>query len=198
MIDFRLRRFLPLLVGGLVLAGLGRGGFEAGATRWTPLTIEQLAARAEWIVRGKVTAIEVARDADGRLFTRIEGTVQESWKGSGKPAPEGRCTWVAGGGTLGTRIEGAEVQAQYRVGESLVVFLVRNPAGEWVTVGLSQGRFEIHSDGAGASWVRNPFWGEEAGSVPGAERTGAPTVRLPSRRPLSLDELRRRIREATE
>lgn len=175
------RGFLAFVAAGLGLA-------RAFATRWIPLTIEQLAAQADLVVHGRVSALEVGRDAAGHVFTRVEAEVRAVWKGA---LAGDRCDWVAGGGVLGDRAERSEAQARYEVGEELVVYLVRNPAGERVTIGMAQGCFPVRVDAVGGRWASNPFWGDDPSA---ATTTGG--VRWPARRPLSLEELERRTREA--
>ncbi|MBX3744099.1 MAG: hypothetical protein KF833_02215 [Verrucomicrobiae bacterium] len=157
----------------------------AEGTRWVPLTIEELAARADAVVHGRVEGLTVLRDAGGRIYRRVEVRAIEVWRGVA-----GGVVWevVAGGGVLGERLEAAQGQVEYRVGEEVVCFLVRNPAGEWVTLGLAQGAFRVREEG-GRRWVANPFWGGAAGA--GRDRHGG----WPADRPLAIEELRRRTLE---
>lgn len=174
---------MPLLLLGVV--------GEVRATRMVPLTPEQLAIQAEVVTHAKVEAMETALDASGRIHTRVELRIMEVWKGR---LASPTCPVVMGGGILGDRSVSVAGQASYVVGEEVVAFLVRNPAGEWVTLGLSQGRFGVRVEpGSGRRWVSNPFWGGE----PGAASAGArEAVRFPMRAPLGLEELKRRTREA--
>ncbi len=97
-----------------------------------------------------------------------------------------------GSGVLGDWSVGVAGQAAYAVGEEAVAFLVRNPAGAWVTLGLAQGRFEVRREPAtGRVWVSNLFWGE---GTPAVGLAGG--ARLPLQRPLTLAELKRRTQEA--
>lgn len=186
----RMRRFLFWT--GLIALAAGWGIVPvARAVRWVPLTPRELALQAGLVVHGKIEALETGRDAAGRVFTRVDIRVDEVWKGT-PPGPT--CRWVAGGGILGDRVEGSEAHAAYAVGEELVAFLVRNPDGDWVTVGLAQGRFQVREDPGpgGRRWVHNPFWGDDGGIRPAAGGG-----RLPARRPLALEELKEFVREAT-
>jgi len=171
------------------------GLWPAGATRMIPLAIEELTRLADTVVHGRVVDLESARDAEGRVFTRVGLQPLEYWKGTG---PADRCELVAGGGVLGERAVVVEGQARYEVGDEVVAFLARNPAGERVTVGLSQGRFAVRTEaGSGRRFVSNPFWGSERDADAGPARA---TVSGPDRgaaAPLTLEHLRRRIREAS-
>lgn len=152
-----------------------------------PLTLEQLAIAATVVIHAKVESLESALDASGRIHTRVELRTQEVWKGK-----LSTCWVVMGGGILGDRSVSVSGQAWYAVGEEVVAFLVRNPAGEWVTLGLSQGRFGIRFEpGSGRRWVSNPFWGG-----PPPATAGGDAARFPMRTPLGLEELKRKIQEA--
>lgn len=172
--------------GNLLGLGLWLGLMPlADGTRWVPLTIEELAAQADAVVHGWVEGVSVARDDEGRIHTRVELRVIEVWRGLGSGP-----VWelVTGGGVLGERSETASGQVQYKIGEEVVCFLVRNPRGEWVTLGLAQGAFKVRQEG-GRRWAANPFWGGAAGA--GVDRHG----RMPTERPLAIEELRRRTLE---
>lgn len=165
--------------------------FGALANRFVPLTIEELCHEAEAVVHGKVVAMETLRDEAGRIYSRVDLTVSGVWKGavSGET-----CRVVHGGGNLGETAVRAAGQVSFEIGDEVVVYLVRGTAaGEWVTVGLSQGRFQVVTEaGSGRRWVSHPFWG---GAIPSGtgrlQRSGWPPAR-----PMSLEELERRTREA--
>lgn len=167
-------------------------GFFAGkawATRWVPLTPEQLAERAERIVHAKVEALNVQRDAAGAIFTRVDLAVLEMWKGAESSA---RCEIVVGGGVLGEVQESSEAAPQFAPGEEVVVFLVRNNRGEWLTLGMAQGQFFVERDRVtGEAWVHNRFWGSPPERSP-SERAVA--AAFPKSRPLTLTALRARVR----
>lgn len=161
------------------------------ATRMLALAIERLTADASLVVHARVTDVEVARDRAGRIFTRAGFEVREVWKGR---LAGTRCEVVAGGGVLGERAVTVAGQASYAVGDEVVAFLVRNPAGELVTVGLAQGRFEVRVDPAsGQRHVSNGFHGTNPSAGEGAPAPGA--VRAPLQKTLRLEELRSRVRE---
>lgn len=165
---------------------------EARATRLVMLTIEELARDADAVVHGQVMAVETSRAADGRVRTVVTLKVADVWKGKGI---SGTCLVEAGGGILGDVEVRALGQVEYGVGDEVVAYLVRSPSGLWVTLGMAQGQFRVSRDeSSGMRWVRNPFWGGTAGAVNGG---GGPRLAAwPPARPLSLEELKRRTREA--
>lgn len=177
------------LVLGILLLGLEPP--PAGATRFMVMTPEQLAAGAGLVIHGRVEGVTITRDGQGRIYSRVDVRPLELWKGKLETAI---CSIVAGGGILGETEVAAVGQVQYRVGEEVVAFLVPNPAGEWVTVGLAQGKFAVRiEEGTGRRWVSHPLWGGGE-TVAKATRSAA---RFPGAREWRLDELRLRIREAT-
>lgn len=165
----------------------------ATATSFQPLTLEQLSGRADRVAHGRVGALETRRDGAGHVFTRVTLESCEVWSGPGATA-DGCVELDLGGGVLGDERHETVGQAGFGIGDEVVVFLARNPAGDWTLLGLDQGRFEVLRPRELATegpWVRNRFWGGRPGRIQeGAE------VRMPNRIPLTLAELKRRVREA--
>ena len=113
--------------------------------RSIPLTLDELANRAECVVHARVVSKQCEEDARGQIFTKINLDLLEVWKGR---LDTTRCQIVHGGGVLGdqeTRVSG---QVHYHIGEEMIAFLKRNEAGEWITVGLAQGKLRVQHDGA--------------------------------------------------
>jgi hypothetical protein len=128
-----LSRFSILIAGFSLVAA-------AGATQIRPLSIEDLSGRAERIVHGRVLSKSVQRDSEGRIFTRVELTVIEHWRGA---AEANRFTIVHAGGVLGERglvVSGGE---EFGIDEEVVVFVTLNGRGEGVCVGMAQGKFKV-------------------------------------------------------
>jgi hypothetical protein len=127
------------------------------ADQMIPLGIDEISARSQFILQGKVVSTTVQRDEEGRIYTKIDLQVDEAWKGA--PGTN-HFTIVLGGGILGD--EGVEVsgQVEYEVGEEVVAFLVLNKKGEGVTLGLSQGKFHVWTDaGSKEKMAHNRFHG---------------------------------------
>lgn len=166
----------------------------------TPLAVELLAAKATWVVRGRVESLEASRGSDGIMTTRVELPVTEVWKGT----PTNRIGVVLAGGILGNRRVSVIGQAEFRVGEEVVLFLVPNERGEGVIVELAQGKFALHKDDSGTLWVSNGVLGTASSpdsNAPSAtEKSPANPARvlLPFQRPLRLSELKQRVQESTK
>ena len=175
------------LMSGLLMLLFGAAILPVEATRFVRLTIEELARDANAVVHGRVVALECLRDGQGRIYTRVEMAVQDVWKG---PITGGTCTVVCGGGALGETVVRAVGQPEYSVGDEVVAYLVRGDGGDWVTLGMAQGRFRVtRDDRSGRRWVHNLFWGAAS------EARQARMAAWPPTQPLSLDDLKRRTRE---
>jgi len=164
------------------------GSLLLRAVQMEPLPIEQLAKESSLVVRGKVLSKSCQRDPAGRIYTKVDMEVTEAWKGW---LSTNRFTLVHGGGILGDRKATVAGQAEYGVGEEVVAFLVLNPRGEGVTLGLAQGKFHVWSDPrTGERLVHNVFHGEADSlrqPVSGADHG-------PNRGRLTLADLKRRVR----
>jgi hypothetical protein len=172
----RRQGWFPILLFCLLLFG----GSALRATHLRPLSIEQLAQKSHLILHGTVLSKSCQRDPEGRIYTKVELQVTESWKGS-----KDRFVLVHGGGVLGNESSEADGQESYEVGEEVVAFVVLNQRGEGVTLGLAQGKFHVWLDPAsGQKMAHNPFHGH----APHRDGTKAPT----SKNPLSLFELKQR------
>lgn len=173
------------MVGLILVSG---GGWIAQAVWFVPLTVEALAAGADRVIHGRVVMVEVGRNREGRVWTRATLEVEGVWKGEGGL---GREVVESGGGVLGEVEVRSSAQVEYGVGEELVLYLVRNPEGVWVPLGMVQGRFKVwRAEGSERAWVGNGFWGGSGGGGDGG--WGGAGVRFPAHRPLALEELRRR------
>lgn len=154
----------------------------ATAAQFIPRALEDLAAEATRIVHARVEAIEVTSGAGNAPTTRVELKVEHTWKGS----PTNRIVVTQAGGTLGSRRVVIGGEATYLPGEEVVVFLVPNSRGEWLTSGMAQGKFSVRRKDSHA-WVSNLFFG--GSPTPGGFR---PANQLP----LSLEQLERRVTES--
>ncbi|MBM3832982.1 MAG: hypothetical protein FJ403_06875 [Verrucomicrobia bacterium] len=140
-----------------------------------PLSLADLTARADAVVRGVVLSKECQRDASGRIYTKVELKVSEVWKGQ---LPSERLTVVHGGGVLGRERVEIAGQVEYKAGEEVVTFVVFNQRHEAVTLGLAQGKFHVWKDsGSNTLLVRNPFHGSATVS-PSKETENNPTPEL--------------------
>ena len=175
-----------------LLTALLAGVALAQAASQVPLSIDSLAAKADAVVHGKVVRMTCQRDDEGRMFTKVHLQIIEQVKGRHRG---GTLVVVQGGGVLGRRIARSPIQPKYRVGAEVVVFAMFNSRDEAVTLGLNQGKFDVmRQPKTGLATVRNPFHGLAKRDDPRAVVKRA----LGQSKPLTLAELKRRVRRAAK
>jgi hypothetical protein len=155
----------------------------AHATRMSPLSIEQLTAKAQLVLHGRVVSKTVQRDATGRIHTKIQLQITDTWKGQPKANP---FTIVQAGGVLGEEVATVDGQEEFLIGEEVVVFLVVNERGEGVVIGIVQGKFKVARDASGEKVTHNIFHG----IAPGHEQRPNEKGKVQS---LTLGQLKQRV-----
>jgi hypothetical protein len=150
------------------------GFIQVEATQIPAFSLKAIADRADRVVHGRVESVETIKASDGRLRTRVEVVVDETWKGVSEP----RLQVVQGSGVLGERWVRVVGEPEFCPGEEVVLFLVKTPAGEWLVAPLAQGKFSVTRDKDGVR-VGNGILGKEGTS------------------PLGLSVLRDQIRTKT-
>ncbi|MEK7674403.1 MAG: hypothetical protein AAB676_01040 [Verrucomicrobiota bacterium] len=162
--------------------------YSLAAAVMIPLSIEELTGQAQLVLHGQVLSKSCQRDPTGRIYTKVDLQVAEVWKGN---LAASRLTVVHGGGILGEERVVVSGQVDYQIGEEIVAFLLFNPRGEAVTVGLAQGKFHVWKEPAsGTAFVQNPFHGSPED---GARKTQARNATAPAPARLSLQELKARV-----
>lgn len=189
-IGARATRAKPLGMGRGIFARASFGGWRWGGAllfllvtgalwgvQMVPMSLDELAARADLVVYGKVVSKMCLRDEAGRICSKVELRVFETWKG----APSGRFVITLGGGTLGDRRVAVPGQADYLPGEEVVVFLRLNARGEGITLGVGQGKFEVRAEErTGERFLHSMFLGgaQASGGGVGLQATGTGSGRL--------------------
>lgn len=173
-------RTVPLLLGLLLLVVSPR------LQGMTPrvFTPGELAARAELVVTAHVVELRAERDAAGRPRGVARLAVAEAWKGA--PA-EATIEVMQADLVLGAEQVESAGAVKLTVGDRVVAFLRRSPAGEWIWVARAQGCFVVTEAAAREALASNGHWGSPAVAAPGP--------RLPHQRPLSVARLRSLVRE---
>jgi hypothetical protein len=150
---------------------------RAGASQGLPWSVEQLAARAQRVIHGRVASVTCLKDGRGAIYTRIELDVIEVWKG---PATN-HFVIVQSGGILGDERVQVVGQAEYHPGEEIVDFLAVNTRGEGASLGAGAGKFTVWRDGrTGVTRAASLYLGR--GSSGGAESSV-----------ITIDDLRSRM-----
>ncbi len=135
-----MRRFVRLLCAASVALALA--GTAAHATIVVDRTVPELAAHADLVVRGKVTAQKVQWDEQHQLIvtrTYIERT--ESLKGD---APANFVVRQVGGQLDGLMLN-VQGLARFEIGEEVVLFLEKHPKapGEFVLESMAASKFSL-------------------------------------------------------
>jgi hypothetical protein len=165
------------------------------AVSMKPLPIGELSQKADVILNGTVVSKTCQRDEAGRIYTKIELKIAETWKGIPRT---NQFTVVYGGGTVGNEQAEVSGQTEYEIGEEVVGFFVLNQRSEGVTIGLSQGKFHVSKDPVtGEKLVYNTFHGaaETPGDAapPNGSQRNQPKAGVARENRLTLAELKRRV-----
>jgi hypothetical protein len=113
----------------------------------TPLTVEDLAQRAELVVIGEVTSVASEFHATrSQIVTRVDVRVAEALKGKAGANP---LQLRQPGGRVGEMTSEVAGAARFVAGERTLLFLARGGDGTLAVVGLFQGKFALERDGAG-------------------------------------------------
>ena len=103
------------------------------------LTLDDLAARADFIVIGEITHITCHEEGKGNIYTLITLSVEQTVKGKSEGEMVIR---VAGGELDGTNLV-VEDAPSFQIGERAVLFLEEREDNNFSVVGGFQGKFSI-------------------------------------------------------
>ena len=120
------------------------------ATSVLYVPIDRSIEMSDAVLVGHVLRMEPAYNAEGEIVTRIELLVEESLKGDVRAGQV--FTFDAWGGSLdGVNVETVG-EARYRLGQKVLVQL-ENIDGEYHTLGLSFGKWDVTKDARGQQWI---------------------------------------------
>lgn len=130
----------------------------ARATTFLRMSIEQLAHRAQLIVRAQCTG-SMVESRGGEIWTVTFFEVREVWKGE---APSVARVRLIGGrtGQITSHVAGVP---QFRAGEDVVLFLEAEPGGEYSILTWQQGTFRIHPHAPANMAKRNETVSQDTG-----------------------------------
>ncbi len=111
-----------------------------GAGLVEKLSLEQLTAKADFILVGTVTNIDTLQDAEDKsIYTLVSISIEQSIKGNlGQ-----RITITVPGGEVDGIKEWVEDSPSFRVSERVVIFLHQEDVDTFSVVGSFQGKFSI-------------------------------------------------------
>jgi hypothetical protein len=167
----------------LVLMAAALCAAAASATTVMYVPVGRSVQMSELVLVGHVLNTKAAFNAEGEIVTEVSLLVEEPLKGWVRPGEI--FTFHAWGGSLdGTTVETVG-EARYKMGEKVLVQLEDiNGGGEFHTLGLSFGKWNVVRDDAGSPWIIRKL---DDLNVVGLTET--PATRLP------LDRMRRIVRE---
>jgi hypothetical protein len=109
-----------------------------------PLTVEDLARRAELVVLGEVTSVaSELQAARSQITTRVDVRVNETLKGQAGSNP---LQFRQAGGRMGDMTSEVAGAARFVAGERVLLFLARGAEGSLGIVGRFQGKFAVERD----------------------------------------------------
>lgn len=146
----RLRR--PALRPSILIVALLLAAPAAWATVVLPQSVEDLARRADLVVRGRAERSISVASPDGKLIHTVTTVrVAATLKGRAGEVVEVRTP----GGTVGDITQVAHGAPSFSAGEEVVLFLHREGTGTRFGVeGLGLGKFEVIRSGDGSAVVR--------------------------------------------
>jgi hypothetical protein len=168
---------------------------RARASLVVALDLPTMVERADHVAVVDVTAVSAAwDDKHERIFTTIDLSVVESWKGAMAPASHVRI--VQPGGQVGDIQMTVFGMSQFTPGERALVFL-RGTPGAASVVGMAQGKRLVRRDGATGRWMVHAPQRQGASFVRAPGGTVSPTSTPPvfETRLRGLDELRTEVRD---
>jgi hypothetical protein len=122
-----------------VLVLLGTGAFPAQASTEQKLSLAQLSAQADVIIRGQVETITTRQASDRRpISTMIQISVERQFKG----LKVSTVTIEQPGGSQGDVTLGVPGSPEFSPGENVILFIGRS-RGAFKIVGGKQGKFTI-------------------------------------------------------
>ena len=156
----------------------------ATASLMRAMDLAELTASADQIVVGDVLSANSAWDNGHRnIYSTIEISVQESWKGV---APsDGKIRIRQLGGTVGEIEMTVHGMPRFAPGERALLFLRQARV-----VGMGQGKRRVHWDSAGKRWLADA---PEGSGIVAIATQGTPRASEPNQ-PEALDRLRERVR----
>ena len=120
------------------------------ATTVLYVPIDRSIGMSDTILVGHVLQMEAAYNSQGEVVTKVHLLVEESLKGDVRPGDV--FTFDAWGGSIdGFNVETVG-EAHYRLGQKVLVQL-EDIDGEYHTLGLSFGKWDVAKDAKGVQWI---------------------------------------------
>jgi hypothetical protein len=163
------------------------GALGAQATVMMALDLDELAQRADMVIRAQVLSSQSkTRGNQGRILTDVELKTLECWKGT---CPEVVTALVLGGqeGDVEQWVSGS---AQFTPGEECVVFLRAHGKTRFKVLGMAQGKYRLEWDPDSSEPIAVPEEIKDAELIYSDIQRAA----MPLRREIPLSLLRQQVR----
>lgn len=166
----------------LALSCLLLAAAVASATTIVYVPLKRSVQMSDLVLVGYVVGVQPEYGREGEIVTRVNLLVEERLKGAAEPGQI--FSFHAFGGSLdGVNVETVG-EARYRLGEKVLVQL-EDVDGEYHTLGLAFGKWNVARDKAGSPWITRELADLE---MVGVEE--APVEQVP------LDRMRQAVRAA--
>ena len=135
-----LRKFRNLTLAALLAAaGWVSIPQDADATDFAPVSIEQMVDASNIVIRGTVQRVWAEKDANGKIWTRAEVSVTETFKGS----VSGTIIVDSLGGTHGDQHAGVWGMSRFSANEDTLIFVENLDNGRMSPFGMFNGKYTI-------------------------------------------------------
>jgi len=122
----------------------------ASATTIVYVPLKRSVQMSDLVLVGYVVGVQPEYGREGEIVTRVDLLVEERFKGAAEPGQI--FSFHAFGGSLdGVNVETVG-EARYRLGEKVLVQL-EDIDGEYHTLGLAFGKWNVVRDKAGSPWI---------------------------------------------
>src|ERR1043166_8749660 len=132
---------MRLTISVVAIAYAAYAAVPALATTLLRMSLQQLAASADTIVRGRCLGVE-SRWENGTIWTLAEIDVTESLKGT----PPARIRLRSPGGRVGHIVSTVDSTPKLRLGQDGVFFLQKNSLGVYSVSAWAEGMFRVRRD----------------------------------------------------
>ncbi|HEY3447999.1 MAG TPA: hypothetical protein VGK67_16705 [Myxococcales bacterium] len=164
------------VAGLLLVSGLCLGSGAARAAVVLPLSVEELAHRADTVVRGTALGTRSVRSADGKQIHSVT-TVRVDLALKGAPPIE--VDVLSPGGTWGRITQSVAGAPRFVPGERVILFLRSAGTRRFRVEGLSLGKFEVWADERGTAQVTQRAEGIQIAGPDGSVRPAPPVGPIP-------------------
>jgi hypothetical protein len=166
-----MKRSVLLLLALTVIAAIAAAGAPAAASTFLAMTPDELAAKADSVVEGRVVAVRSFWNPEHTaILTEADLEIDQTVVGDAA----GVVTLRTFGGKVGNYVIVAHGFPTFRRGERLLLFLEPEQAGARKVLGYQQGQYRIRADAKGRAIAVPAFEGGATLLLPNGTTAPAP------------------------